>query len=138
MCYKPGMTLTAEQQAWLALYIKAIDDAAEGFRVKLGLRTWEDQAQHAVSTGATDGRRSGRTCRGLLTAIARCVARGAHVLVIDGYNNANSDYCVAMARDLAAQLGLQIDVRRKGDGRCSVMYIDHWRGDHDLIPPSVR
>lgn len=113
-----------------------IDALVEGYRVKLGLKPWEDWARqideipmkdHGV--GNRQRRRTGRTQLGILKAIAKCEREGAVVLAIQAEPMANMKYCVHMAKDSIFKLGLDIRVTADypgcSDGNLAVLYVDH-------------
>lgn len=111
-----------------------LDDDVEQMRVQLGLKPWDEHARDAAEmvrkVGSDVGRRSGRTMRGILRAIAQCKRDGARLLTIDAEPWANLDYCVHMARDVVARLGMDITVKPDKMGVAlgrglAVLYTDH-------------
>lgn len=113
-----------------------IERIAESYRVKLGMRTWDEQSAYAISRGAFGGRRSGRTARGLLRALALCQIEGARTLTVEASPAANRDYCIRMARDMIDRLGMGLvtvlpDRMGVGLGRgLCVSYVDHHNPTH--------
>lgn len=82
-----------------------IERWVERFRVRLELLPWGDQAKWAANLVERhglipNGRRSGRTTRGLLTAIARAHLDGASTIAINASPSANMDECVRIAKNL--------------------------------------
>ena len=123
------------------------DELVERWRVLLGLLPWEEHAANArralakaasVTGVAYElGRRSGRTTRGLLYALARCVEVGTDTLHVHAETLAVADDAVSAARDMIDKLGLVgINVQRasrsphrhRGRGASYVEYEDHFRG----------
>lgn len=94
---------------------------AELYREQLGLRTWEEQAaiaedlrQKIIATSdptVERGRRSGRTTRGLLYAIAKSVLTDRRVLFIRADRMVVADHAAAAARELIGKLGLELRVK---------------------------
>lgn len=108
-----------------------IESEVERMRLLLKLRSWDDQVEWSLQHGGDGSRRSGRTCRGLLRAIATARRDGANLIAIDAEPAANRSYCIRMARDLLHGLGItHIDVKpdRMGvrpHGGWFVLYTDH-------------
>lgn len=111
----------------------------ERYRVKLDLQPWEDWARSVAAVAAAVffdsgipyqlGRRSGRTQHGILCALALCEQRSAAVLAICAEPVSNLRYCIDMARQSIAGLGLEIRITRDfpgcSQGELSVLYTDH-------------
>lgn len=100
----------------------------EMWRMRLGLRSW---AAHALAV-APSSRRSGRTTRGLLGAMAEAVVRDMPLSITCGSSDSHGErYCVRLARDMASTLGLReflIKPERIAQlsDRPRVMYVDHF------------
>ncbi len=113
-----------------------VDEKAEQLRALLGLNTWEEHARYAAErcrlvglhgVPVDAGRRSGRTTRGLLHAIARCVLEGETTLHVCTSRAANDHYVVTLAKDMIAKLGLPLKVKLSAHKSRST-YVDHYWG----------
>lgn len=112
-------------------------ELAEQYRIKLGLRTWEEQEQWAnekreslsgtLSSASYErykGRQSGRTTRGLLLAIARAVRLETGDLIVEGISDNHEGVLIDLARDLVSKL--RLDLRVIGYRRSKTAhYVDH-------------
>src|SRR6185295_11972848 len=111
---------------------------AESYRQRMGLRPW---AEYAALSPAPP-RRTGRTMRGLLEALAQCQLMGGVTLYIDGGPSVLSSYCRDMASDVRDHLGLKqkIVLYRNGieRGKVCVVYTDHVANDSDASTWQVR
>jgi hypothetical protein len=101
-----------------------VKQLAEQFRVRLGLRTWEDQVEWAEAKRqglknelsaeafeAMRGRQSGRTTKGLLHVIAYARKHSGGRLVVEGNSDLRERVLVEVAKNLVAKLGLELEVR---------------------------
>ena len=88
--------------------IKTVDEIAESYRVKLGLRPWSEMG---------DGRSSGKTTRLLLLALAECAA-DPDARVFFGVHNR----LVSWTRDRLAELAILV-----GADRARVVVAGHER-----------
>ncbi len=106
--------------------------AARAYLVQLGYRPWNEHAQLSPKPP----RRTGRTTRALLGAIAQCAGSRLPLAVTAGLPDSAAEYCcVGFARDLVARLKLAIDVQpecramRRWNSADYVLYIDHVTGE---------
>lgn len=113
-----------------------IDTLVERYRIRLGLKPWEEWVEYINAillkqTGKsnTQHRRTGRTQFGILRAIALCEQRGAVVLAVSADPPPNRSYCINMAENSIAGLGLDIRVTPDypgcSEGDLAVLYTDH-------------
>lgn len=116
------------------------EQLAESYRVKLGLRTWEEQAAWSAEMArklrenmahpvlGLDGRRSGRTTRAVLFAIATAELAGASLILIRFNRKSTQEHGMWVTRDLLNRLNIDISVARWTQHRelaNHVTYIDH-------------
>lgn len=112
-------------------------EQAEQYRIMLGLRTWEEQAQLAEERRESlrgvmsdeayvqyKGRQSGRTTKGLLLALALADRSPEKRLVVEGRSELHERVLLARARQLAHDLRLDIRIIGYRDSD-SVHYNDH-------------
>ncbi len=100
-----------------------VEELVEKYRMKLGLKPWNEHAADARemcrkyedTTGLRAGfqRRSGRTTRGLLRTIARSQLRvfPSKVIYIRAGNEACAVECLWNARGMIEKLGLDLKAR---------------------------
>lgn len=114
-----------------------VDELVEQWRVQLGLRPWDEhaamaqRAQEALDRAnerpmRETGRRSGRTTRGILEALARCQIADLPKLYIGGATGRMGVY--RMAAHLADRLELETWFRYLPAGRTpcdGLIYVDH-------------
>lgn len=112
---------------------KDVDELAERYRLRLGLRTWSEQEawvikEHGISAM---GRRGGKTLRAILRALATCSVRGQRTLYFSGNRSAVISDAKHQAREAIARLELDIEVVsgvRIPTG--AVVYTDH--AEHEM------
>lgn len=117
---------------------KTVEAHVETWRIKLGFKPWDEFAREAATLAVEHklevGRRCGKTAHALLNALALAVTRGEHVIYFGDPANANTAYCINMAREFIVKLGLDLTVERDsrgGRGRRAIVYYDHWEPRDD-------
>lgn len=105
----------------------------EAFRICLGLLPWREHEANARRVTGTPDRRSGRTTRRMLYALAQCEITRAHTLSVDAESDGMRRHCADMALGFIARLGLHIRVsearesdRRRPPMRGVVEFRDHY------------
>jgi hypothetical protein len=115
-----------------------VEILAEQFRVRLGLRTWEDQRDWAEEErhhlteyypySQLVGRRTGQSTRDMLRALAEAEIAGHRRVFVEGRGNI-AIWSVHTLQILAQRLGLNHEINRlptwRGGRRPHVLYVDH-------------